>query len=220
MNILGTLRLLEFAKENNPKKFIYISSAATIGQSEFLPITEEHPRNPISPYGLSKHTAERYVLLFSDLYDLNSVVLLPFNLFSPLQNEDDPYAGVIFKFISAVLQNLPPEIEGDGEQTRDFLHTKDIAKAVQLVIEKDVKSQRIFNIGSGKATKIKELAELIIEISGKNLKPIHTKARIGDIRDSYCSINKAKKILGFFPSITLEEGIRELFDNIKSNRSP
>ncbi|MHA1199696.1 MAG: NAD-dependent epimerase/dehydratase family protein [Candidatus Heimdallarchaeaceae archaeon] len=217
VNILGTLKLLEFARSNEIKKFVYLSSAATIGSPHFLPITEEHPRNPISPYGFSKYTAERYVLLYSDLYDLNSVVILPFNLYSTLQKENDPYAGVIYKFISAVLRDLPPTIEGDGKQTRDFIHAEDVVTAIKLVLEQDTGTQRVFNIGSGKGTSILELAELVIKISGKDLKPIFVDARLGDIKESYCSIDKASSILGFNPSIKFEDGVKELYDHIKSS---
>ena len=217
VNILGTLRLLEFARKNKVEKFIYLSSAATIGHPVFLPITEEHPRNPLSPYGLSKYFAEKYVQLYADLYDLNSVVIVPFNLYSTLQKENDPYAGVIYKFITAVLQNKSPIIEGDGEQTRDFIHAKDVAKAIKLVLERDLESQRIFNIGSGKGIAIKELANLIIQISGKDLKPVHSEPRIGDIRESHCSLEKATTILGFTPSITIEKGLQELYNHIKSD---
>lgn len=220
VNILGTLKLLDFARSNGIRKFVYLSSAATIGVPHFLPITEEHPRNPISPYGFSKYTAERYVLLYSDLYELNSVVILPFNLYSTLQKEDDPYAGVIYKFISAVLRDLPPSIEGDGEQTRDFIHAKDVATAIKLALEQDTGIQRVFNIGSGKGTSILELAELIIKISGKDLKPNYVDARIGDIKESYCSIEKASGILGFEPSIKFEDGVKELYNHIKSSISP
>ncbi|MCE7742291.1 MAG: NAD-dependent epimerase/dehydratase family protein [Candidatus Heimdallarchaeota archaeon] len=220
VNILGTLKLLDFARSNGIRKFVYLSSAATIGVPHFLPITEEHPRNPISPYGFSKYTAERYVLLYSDLYELNSVVILPFNLYSTLQKEDDPYAGVIYKFISAVLRDLPPSIEGDGEQTRDFIHAKDVATAIKLALEQDTGIQRVFNIGSGKGTSILELAELIIKISGKDLKPNYVDARIGDIKESYCSIEKASGILGFKPSIKFEDGVKELYNHIKSSISP
>lgn len=219
VNIIGTLKLLRFARRNKIKKFIYLSSAATIGHPQFLPITEEHPRNPISPYGFSKYFAEKYVLLYSDLYDMNTVILVPFNLYSPLQKETDPYAGVIYKFITAVIQNKSPKIEGDGEQTRDFIHTKDIANAIKLVIEKDIGSQRVFNIGSGNGITINELAAMIIRISGKNISPKFVDERIGDIKQSYCSIEKAQTILGFSPSIDLETGLKELYNHIKGNLS-
>ncbi len=219
VNIFGTLKLLDFAKNNKVKKFVYLSSAATIGHPHFLPITEDHPRNPISPYGLSKYIAEKYALLYSELYELDTIIVRPFNLYSTLQKENDPYAGVIYKFISTVLNDLPPSIEGDGEQTRDFIHTRDVADAIKLVLEKDVGSQQVFNIGSGKVISINELAELVVKISGKDLTPIHVAARKGDIKDSYCSIEKAKKILGFIPSTKLEDGLVELYNHIKSLNS-
>ncbi len=214
-NILGTLKVLEFARKNNIKKFIYLSSAAVFGQPHFLPITEEHPRNPISPYGLSKYVGEKYVLLYSELFALNSIVLIPFNIYSPLLKEDDPYAGVLSKFISAVKQNLPPRIEGDGKQTRDFIHVKDLALAVKLALEKDTGENRVFNIGSGKAVSVEELAKLVIEISGKDLKPVYVEARIGDIKESYCSTEKVIRILDFKPTIQFEDGLKELYNHIE-----
>ena len=134
INILGTLNLLELARKNILKKFIHISSAATYGDPQFLPITEDHPKNPLSPYGLSKLTSERYVQIYSTLYDLDTTIILPFNVYSPLQREDDPYAGVITKFIKRIKEGKSPKIEGNGLQTRDFIHIKDIASSVELAL--------------------------------------------------------------------------------------
>jgi len=211
VNILGTIKLLEFAKKKNVESFIYVSSAATYGQPQFLPITEDHPKNPVSPYGLSKHAAERYVLLYSQLYNLKTSVILPFNIYSSLLKEDDPYSGVINKFILKVKNNESPMIEGDGKQTRDFIHAIDVVKAIELILEKEEASGKIFNIGTGIPTTILKLSELIISISKKDLSPIFVEPRMGDIRNSYASIELAKKILGFSPSIKLEKGLKEIY---------
>lgn len=211
INVMGTLNVLEHALKQKVQKFVYISSAATFGHPEFLPITEDHPRNPLSPYGLSKSVAEKYVKLFSELYDLNTAIVIPFNLYSPIQAEDDPYAGVIYKFIKQVKHGKPPVIQGKGDQSRDFVHVKDAAKAIKLVLE-DVKGDvTVFNIGSGKSTTINDLAKLIIEISGKDLIPQYTDARLGDINHSYSSIDCAKRVLNYNPVISLKEGLEELY---------
>ncbi len=211
INVMGTLNVLEHALKQKVQKFVYISSAATFGHPEFLPITEDHPRNPLSPYGLSKSVAEKYVKLFSELYDLNTAIVIPFNLYSPIQAEDDPYAGVIYKFIKQVKHGKPPVIQGKGDQSRDFVHVKDAAKAIKLVLE-DVKGDvTVFNIGSGKPTTINDLAKLIIEISGKDLIPQYTDARLGDINHSYSSIDCAKRVLNYNPVISLKEGLEELY---------
>ncbi|MHA2309122.1 MAG: NAD-dependent epimerase/dehydratase family protein, partial [Candidatus Heimdallarchaeaceae archaeon] len=156
-NILGTLNLLEFSRKKRVDRFVFISSAATYGNPQFLPITEDHPRNPLSPYGMSKLVAEKYVGLYSDLFDLNTINLVPFNIYSPLQKEDDPYAGVIFKFIKAIKNNKSPIIEGDGNQTRDFVHIKDITTAIELALKNKQITNRTINIGSGEPTTILEL---------------------------------------------------------------
>ncbi|MCE7739868.1 MAG: NAD-dependent epimerase/dehydratase family protein [Candidatus Heimdallarchaeota archaeon] len=211
INIMGTLNALEYALKQNIQKFVYISSAAIFGHPEFLPITEDHPRNPLSPYGLSKSVAEKYVKLFSELYNLNTAIVIPFNLYSPIIAEDDPYAGVIYKFIKQVKHGKPPVIQGKGDQSRDFVHVKDAAKAIKLVLEEVKGDVTVFNIGSGKSTTINDLAKLIIEISGKDLIPQYTEARLGDINHSYSSIDRAKRELNYNPVISLKEGLEELY---------
>jgi UDP-glucose 4-epimerase len=214
VNILGTLQLLEYARKTNIERFIHVSSAATYGQPQFLPITEDHPKNPISPYGMSKYVAEQYVLLYSQLYNLKASVVLPFNIYSSLQKENDPYSGVIYKFIHKVKNNESPIIEDDGKQTRDFIHAIDVVKAIELILKNENAIGRIFNVGTGVKTTILELAELVISISGKDLSPKFVEPRKGDIRESYASIKLAKELLGFSPSINLEEGLREIYNKI------
>ena len=214
INILGTLNLLELARKNEVKKFIHISSAATYGDPQFLPITEDHPKNPLSPYGLSKLTAEKYVQLYSNLYNLDTTTILPFNVYSPLHKEDDPYAGVIYKFIKRIKEGKPPKIEGDGLQTRDFIHIEDLALSVELTLTTPKSKGKMFNIGSGESVSIEKLANILISIGNKELQPIHIDPRIGDIRNSCASIDLAKDILGFNPTIKLEEGLKELYEEI------
>jgi len=213
VNILGTLQLLEYARKKDINKFLLLSSAATYGNPQFLPITEKHPRNPLSPYGISKLVAEKYTLLYADLYNLDTTVLLPFNVYSDLQNEDDPYAGVIFKFIKAIKNNEPPVIQGDGNQTRDFIHVKDVTRAIELALKRKGISKTI-NIGSGEPISILELANILIKFSKKELEPVFTESREGDIRESYTSTKTATSELSFTPKIKLEKGLQELYNQI------
>jgi UDP-glucose 4-epimerase len=210
INILGTLQLLEYARKKDIKKFLLLSSAATYGDPQFLPITENHPKNPISPYGISKLVSEKYTLLYADLYNLDTCVLLPFNVYSDLQKEDDPYAGVIFKFIKAIKNDKSPIIQGDGNQTRDFIHVKDVTRAIEIALKKKGTGKTI-NIGSGEPISILELANLLIEISKKDLEPEFVKPREGDIRESYTSTKTAKSELNFTPTIKFEKGLKELY---------
>ncbi len=213
-NILGTLQLLEYAKDAKVKRFIHISSAATYGEPVFLPITEDHPRNPKSPYGLSKLVSEKYVRLYSQLYNLETVVLIPFNIYSPLQNADDHYAGVIFKFIEAIKKGIQYTIYGDGKQTRDFIHVKDVARAIDMSLKSKSAANQIVNIGSGVPYSINELSSNLLKLSKSVIQPLQSKAREGDIYESYCSIQKAQKILGFALSIPIETGLSEILKSI------
>ncbi len=213
-NILGTLQLLEYAREVKVKRFIHISSAATYGDPVFLPITEDHPRNPKSPYGLSKLVSEKYVRLYSQLYDLDTVVLIPFNIYSPLQNADDPYAGVIFKFIEAIKMGVQYKIFGDGNQTRDFIHVKDVAHAIDLSLKSRSAVNQVINIGSGIPYSINELSSNLLKLSDSEIQPKQSKARDGDIYESFCSIKKAQEILGFTQSIPIETGLSEILESI------
>ena len=218
-NILGTINLLEYSRKIKVKKFVFISSAATYGEPQFLPITEDHPRNPISFYGLSKLTAENYCLLYSKLFQLPVTVLIPFNVYSTLQNENDPYSGVVFKFIKAASLNESLTIFGDGEQVRDFIHAKDVAHAIKLALtSSQVKAERI-NIGSGHPISINELASKILSFSRIKQDVVHVSPKIGDIYKSYCSIEKAKNLLNFCPRISLEEGLRELVEKFQKNKT-
>jgi UDP-glucose 4-epimerase len=207
-NINGTLNLLEAARRSDIKRFIYISSAAVYGKPKKLPIDEDHPTNPLSPYGLSKLTGERYTILYHNLYGLPVVCIRPFNIFSPRQNPNSPYSGVITKFIEIIGNNQNPIIFGDGNQTRDFVYIEDVVDVIFKVMEHKGAIGNIFNIGTGKSTQIKELADIIIKISNKNLEPEFVSAQIGDIKESYADVTKAKKILGYVPKFDLEEGLK------------
>ncbi len=131
-----------------------------------------------------------------------------FNIFSPRQNPDNPYSGVITKFIERARNNQSPVIFGDGNQTRDFVYIEDVVYAIFKAMENKRATGEVFNIGTGRPTKIKELAEIIINISNKKLKPEFVPEQVGDIRESYADIMKAEEILGYKPKYLLEQGLR------------
>ncbi|MBY9001321.1 MAG: GDP-mannose 4,6-dehydratase [Candidatus Heimdallarchaeota archaeon] len=213
-NIVGTLRLLDYAIKSKVKRFVHISSAATYGQPQFLPITEEHPRNPISPYGLSKLVSEKYVRLYSSLHNLDTVVIIPFNIYSPLQHADDPYAGVIYQFINAIKHGEQFTIYGDGNQTRDFTHVSDVAYAIELALKEKKAANQVINIGSGIPYSINELSNTLLNIANSKLHPLHSDARDADIDESYCSIKRAQDILGYVQTTSIENGLSEMFEKI------
>ena len=207
-NVLGTLNTVRISTNYGVSRFIYLSSAAVYGDPIKLPVSEEHPLNPKSPYGLSKLLGEEVVKLYYRMYGLEYVILRLFNVYGPRQFLN-PYSGVITKFIDRVSKGLPPVIYGDGTQTRDFIHVLDVCRVIQLCVSTE-KVNEVYNVGSGKPLSINELADLVVRVSGLDLRPTYESSRPGDIRHSYADISKAVKYLGFKPSVSIEEGIKEL----------
>lgn len=210
-NVAGTLNLLASSARQRVGKFVLISSCAVYGEPKYLPIDENHPTCPISPYAETKLAAERYCLGFHERELLCSVILRLFNVYGPRQGMNE-YSGVITRFIERVKKNSSPIVFGDGSQTRDFVNVNDVADAVLVSMEKRLAEGELFNIGSGKPTSINELAQLVVELSGAETEICHEAARVGDIRNSYADISKAEKILGYKPQINLSSGLRVLLN--------
>jgi len=210
VNVCGTLNLLEESLNSGVKRFVYISSCAVYGNPTRLPIDEEHPTKPTSPYGASKLASENYCRIFHEIYGLQTVSLRLFNVYGSRQAMG-PYSGVITKFIDRLKHGKPPIIYGDGEQTRDFIFVDDVVDACLHAINcKNCVGESI-NVGSGVETSINELARTISSLFGmQKIKPIYTKPRIGEVRHSCADISKAEKLLGLKPKISLEEGLRKL----------
>jgi UDP-glucose 4-epimerase len=207
VNITGTLNVLSAAKDNGVKKVIYASSSSVYGDTPTLPKKEDMKPNPQSPYAVSKLAGEYYCKVFSKIYDLETVCLRFFNVYGPKQNACSEYSAVIPIFISKLLDGCRPVIYGDGEQTRDFSYVRDVVDAIIQAMKPGVKG--IINIAGGRRTSIKELLDLLINISGIKVEPIYKEPRQGDVRDSFADISKARKIMGYNPKFSLEEGLRE-----------
>jgi UDP-glucose 4-epimerase len=210
-NVLGTINMLHESSLAGVSKFIFVSSAAIFGPPKYIPIDENHPTNPMSNYGASKLAGEKYTLAFAHISQMEVVSVRPFNFYSPRADPESPYSGVITKFLARLKAGMPPIIEGDGRQTRDFIHARDVARMLSIALSKKGARGEVFNCGSGMSTSIRELADLMIKISGKQLKPEFTSARVGDIRESLASTTKSSGLLGFRPKTTLEEGLSEMF---------
>ncbi len=206
-NINGTLNVLTAARDNNVKKVIYSSSSSVYGDTPTLPKKEVMKPCPLSPYAVGKLTGEYYCQVFSEVYYLSTVCLRYFNVYGPQQDKQSEYAAVIPKFITLLLNNNSPVIFGDGEQTRDFTFVKDAVNANILAAES--KETGIFNIAYGKRISINELAKVIMDIIGKQIKPKYKAPRSGDIRHSLADISKAKQKLGYVPKIEIKEGLEE-----------
>ncbi|MCK5396762.1 MAG: NAD-dependent epimerase/dehydratase family protein, partial [Thermoplasmata archaeon] len=165
-NILGTINMLEAATKTMTKQFIYTSSAAIFGNPVKIPLDEEHPTRPLSPYGVSKLAGENYTFAFQESYGLKATSIRPFNIFSPRQDPQSPYSGVITKFVERAREKKPLIVHGDGSQTRDFVHASDVIKMVELCLENEKAYGQAFNCGTGKAISVSELAEIINELTG------------------------------------------------------
>jgi UDP-glucose 4-epimerase len=210
-NVLGTVNMLQESTLAGVSRFIFVSSAAIFGPSKYIPIDENHPTNPMSNYGASKLAGEKYTLAFAHISQMEVVSVRPFNFFSPRADPDSPYSGVITKFVARLKAGKPPIIEGDGRQTRDFIHARDVARMLAITLGKKGMRSEVFNCGSGNSTSIRELADLMIKISNQQLMPEFAAPRVGDIKESLASTLKTSGVLGFRPKTTLEQGLSEMF---------
>jgi len=219
VNVTGTLNLLKASTNSNVKKFIYASSCAVYGDAKAPRQSEETPTSPKSPYAATKVAAENYCKTFNRLYGLEAIPLRYFNVYGARQSYG-PYSGVITNFIDRLIREEPPVIHGDGEQARDFVDVSDIVEANILALERAGVSSDPINIGTGTATSIKDLANLLIDITGRrNLKPAFDQPRTGDIRHSCADITKARRALGYEPKVPLREGLVKLLAFTKSQIS-
>ena len=212
INVGGTENLLKACVANKVNNVIVASSAAVYGQPKEFPLTESSPLLPISPYGKSKVEMEKILQDFSKEYSLNGISLRFFNIYG--KDQTDEYAGVITKFMKKISENKPLIIFGDGTNTRDFISIDDVIDSIHNAIEKiEGKKGNCYNIATGKSVSIKELAELMISISGKNLEIIFEPPKEGDIVHSQTTIDLAKKELGFEPKTKLSDGLKKLLES-------
>jgi UDP-glucose 4-epimerase len=214
-NVLGTINILEASRQAGVGRFVYISSGgAMYGNPEYLPMDENHPANPVSPYALSKYTGERYVRLLCEENDLRWVSLRYANVYGPRQ---DPYgeAGVIAIFCQNLLDGMTPEIHWDGEQSRDFVYVGDCARANLLALEGG--EGQGYNVGTGVGTSINRLFDTLMKVSGRNLTPQRGPRRPGDVRHSYLDCGKIGRDLGWQAEVSLEAGLERTWQYFASH---
>jgi len=206
INVAATVKLLERARAESAR-FIFASSAAVYGHPETVPISEDAQTDPTSPYGLSKLVAEQYVHLYANLYGLSAVSLRYFNVYGPGQMSGN-YSAVISVFAEQAVEGESITVEGDGSQTRDFVHVQDIVQANLLAANAEVTG--VFNVGTGGSVSIIELAEIIRDLSGQESEIVYVDERPGDINRSRADISRGSEELGFEPTVSLEDGLEEL----------
>jgi UDP-glucose 4-epimerase len=205
-NILGTINVLEMAKDYEVEKIIYASSAAVYGEPDYLPIDEEHPIKAMSPYGITKHTPEHYIKMYSELYDLKYTIFRYSNVYGPRQDPKGE-GGVVSIFVDKILAEERPVIFGDGQQTRDFIHVYDIVKANLLSLEKG--DNVLINISTESRDSVNDLVDYLNEILPYSLEAINEESRKGDILHSSLANSKAKELLGWTPDYDLRAGLEQ-----------
>jgi UDP-glucose 4-epimerase len=207
VNILGSLNLLETAVVHKTRHFIYISTAgAAYGEPRQLPVPEDFPINPITPYGISKHTVEHYLYTFSFLYGLPYVVLRYGNVYGPRQSSKGE-AGVFAIFCEQILAGAQPVIYGDGNKVRDYVYIDDVVDANVAALDKGI--GEVFNIASGVPTTDDQVFSLVSDLLGKpNSRPRYVARRPGEIERIYLDISKAKRLLGWEPKVSLADAAR------------
>jgi UDP-glucose 4-epimerase len=212
INVDGSFNIFKTAAEEGVEKIVFASSASVYGNPVYLPMDENHPLNPITPYCASKIAAE-YFLRVLGSKGLKYVILRYFNVYGPRQSIDAFYTSVIVNFMKNVEQGKPPVIYGDGSQSMDFINVHDVVEANILAMKSNI-SGEVFNLGSGTSITVRELAETIIRLFKKNLKPQYEKELNIIVRKRQADISKIRKLLRFEPKIDLKEGLKEVVKDL------
>ncbi len=212
VNILGTLNLLEAAREFGVKRVICASSSSIYGNSESLPKLESMPVNPMSPYALTKYAQERYCQVFYQLYGLETVSLRYFNVFGPNQDPSSQYSAVIPKFIRLIQQDREPIIYGDGSQSRDFTYVENNVWANLQACTAPKAAGEVINVACGERYTLLDLVQMINSILGKDIQPRFEPERPGDVKHSQAGIDKARELLDYEVRVDFREGLERTID--------
>ena len=208
-NVDGTLNMLVAARDAKVRRLVFAGSSSAYGNTPTLPKHEGMPTSPLSPYALQKVIGEQYLQMFTRLYGLETVSIRYFNVFGPRQDPSSPYSGVISVFATALLQNRPPTIYGDGEQTRDFTYVANVVDGVLRACEAPGANGQIINVATGGRISLNQLFEAMRKLTGATTQPVYVESRAGDVRDSQADIRLARQILGYEPIVPFEEGLQK-----------
>ena len=203
----ATFTLLVAARDAKIKRFVYAASSSAYGDSPTLPKVETMLPNPLSPYAAAKLFGEYYCSVFSTVYGLETISLRYFNVFGPYQNPASQYAAAIPAFVTKIMADTPPTIYGDGEQSRDFTYVDNVVHANLLAAKAPKTAGQAINIACGDCITINDIIRQINRILGKDIQPKYVPPRLGDVRHSLASIEKAKELIGFQPAVSFKDGL-------------
>jgi nucleoside-diphosphate-sugar epimerase len=207
-NVDATLNVLVAARDAGVKRLVFAGSSSEYGDTPTLPKREDMPPSPLSPYALQKVMGTAYCQMFTRLYGFETVVIRYFNVFGPRQDPGSPYSGVISLFSSALIEGRRPTIYGDGEQTRDFTYVANVVDGVLRACDAPNAAGHAINVACGTRISLNELLRVMNTIVGTTIEAIYKEPRAGDVRDSQADITKAHTLLGYTPTVGLEEGLR------------
>jgi nucleoside-diphosphate-sugar epimerase len=209
--------MLVASRDAKVKRLVFAGSSSVYGDTPSLPKREDMPHSPLSPYALHKQLGEQYAQMFTRLYGFETVTTRYFNVFGPRQDPTSPYSGVISLFIKALIEGTQPVIYGDGGQTRDFTYVGNVVDGVLRGAETPGVGGEVFNVATSTRVSLNELLDVLKKIIGSDVQPIYREARAGDVRHSQADISKAQQMLGYQPTVGLEEGLRETVAWYKSS---
>jgi nucleoside-diphosphate-sugar epimerase len=215
-NIDASLNVLVAARDARVKRVVYAGSSSAYGDARRLPKVETMPTAPLSPYALQKLVAEQYCQMFTRLYGLETVTIRYFNVFGPRQDPSSPYSGVISLFISALCERRAPTIYGDGGHTRDFTYVANVVDGVLRACEATGASGEVINVATGGRISLNQLFQTIRDLVGARVDPIYADPRPGDVRDSQADIEKARRLLGYEPTVSFDEGLKKTVEWYRS----
>jgi UDP-glucose 4-epimerase len=210
VNVKGLLHVLEAARQTGVRRIVIASSSAIYGDTVALPLREDLPPRPLSPYAAHKLADEQLCAVYARLYGLESVALRYFNVYGPRQDPHSEYAAVIPRFVAKLRAGERPIVYGDGEQTRDFIHISDVVRANLLAAQVAGAAGGVFNIGGGERITLNQLLRIAGELLGKAAQPDYQPPRAGDIHDSVADISQAREALGFAPQVSFRAGLADL----------
>ena len=207
VNYVGTVQVLEYARAAGVKKVAFASSAAVYGDTPVVPVVEDAPCRPLSPYGVDKLASELMLGAYAATHGVAATPLRFFNVYGPRQDPSSPYSGVISIFADRARAGKPLTIFGDGQQTRDFVYVGDVARAVVAAAMADGGDGTAMNIGTGRETTVRQLAEIVVGLAGTGVAISHAPARAGEIVRSLAAVERVRATLGWQAEVALADGL-------------